>query len=112
VPLGSRIVNRGRNRIIGKTLVAIAAALLLSTQVYAQTNQGTAPGITSGPGTPTHMNSPEAGPLETRHQRETVRDQSQSVRDKANQKADQMAPRKNYETGATGSNPPSPDLTR
>lgn len=100
---------------IGKTLVAIAAALLLSTQVHAQTNQGTAPGVTSGPaaGTPTHMNSPQAGPLETRHQRETVRDQSQSVRDKASQKANPMvAPGKNDETGATGSSSPSPGLSR
>ena len=99
---------------IGKTLVAIAAALLLSTQVHAQTNQGTAPGLTSGPaaGTPTHMNSPQAGPLETPHQRDTVRDQSQSVRDKANQKPKQMAPGKNDETGATGSSAPSPGLTR
>jgi hypothetical protein len=95
---------------IGKTLVAITAALLLSAQVHAQTNQGTAPGVTSGPGagTPTHMNSPQAGPLETPHQRDTVRDQSQSVRDKANQ----MAPGKNDETGATGSSSPSPGLTR
>jgi hypothetical protein len=104
---------------IGKTLVAIAAALTLSTQVHAQTNQGTAPqgtaaGVTSGPaaGTPTHMNSPQAGPLETPHQRDTVRDQSQSVRDKASQKAKQMAPGKNDETGATGSSSPRPGLTR
>jgi len=99
---------------IGKTLVAITAALLLSAQVHAQTNQGTAPGVTSGPaaGTPTHMNSPQAGPLETQHQRETVRDQSQSVRDKANQKGKQMAPGKNDESGATGSSSPSPGLTR
>ncbi len=96
---------------IGKTVVAIAAALLLSAQVHAQTSQGTAPGVTSGPaaGTPTHLNSPQAGPLETPHQRDTVRDQSQSVRDKANPP---MAPGKNDETGATGSSSPSPGLTR
>ena len=72
---------------IGKTVVAIAAALLSSTLVHAQTNQGSSPGVTSGPaaGTPTHMNSPQAGPLETQHQRDAVRDRSQSVRNKDNQ---------------------------
>jgi hypothetical protein len=99
---------------LGKTLVAITAVLLLSAQAHAQTNQGTAPGVTSGPasGTPTHMNSPQAGPLETPHQRDTVRDQSQSVRDKANQNTKQMAPGKNDETGATGSSSSSQGLAR
>jgi hypothetical protein len=97
---------------IGKT-VALAAALLLSTQVHAQTNQGAgspAPGVTSGPasGTPTNMGSPQAGPLETQHQRDAVRDQSQSVRDKANQ----TAPGKNDETGATGSSSPAGSTVR
>src|SRR5204862_7008475 len=102
----SRIVKCGRNCMIGKTLVAIEAALLLSAQLHAQTNQGTAPGVTSGPaaGTPAHMNSPQAGPLETPHQRDTVRDQSQSVRDTANKKARQMTHGKKEETAATGSN--------
>ena len=94
---------------IGKTLVAITAALLLSAQVHAQTNQGTAPGVTSGPaaGTPAHMNSPQAGPLETPHQRDTVRDQSQSVRDPAKQNA----PGRNDDQGATGSSSPGPGVT-
>ena len=94
---------------IGKTIVGIAAALLLSAQVHAQTNQGTAPGVTSGPaaGTPTHLNSPQAGPLETPHQRDTVRDQSQSVRNKANP---QNAPAKS-DDGMTGSTSPSPGTT-
>src|SRR5262245_1900792 len=94
---------------IGKAIVAIAAALLLSGQVHAQTNQGTAPGVTSGPaaGTPTHLKSPQAGPLETPHQRDTVRDQSQSVRDKANP---QKAPGKS-DDGMTGSTSPRPGTT-
>jgi hypothetical protein len=99
---------------IGKTLT-LAAALLLSAQAYAQTNQGTAPGVTSGPaaGTPTNMNSPQAGPLETQHQRDTVRDQSQSVRNPNNQTAPgQAVPGKNDETGATGSSAPSTGTVR
>lgn len=94
---------------IGKTLVAITAALLLSAHVDAQTNQGTTPGVTSAPaaGTPTHLNSPQAGPLETPHQRDTVRDQSQSVGDKANP---QNAPGKS-DDGMTGSTSPSPGTT-
>jgi hypothetical protein len=94
---------------IGKTVVAIAAARLLSGQVQAQTNPGTAPGSTSGPaaGTPTHLNSPQAGPLETPHQRDTVRDQSQSVRNKTNP---QNAPGKN-DGGMTGSTSPGPGVT-
>jgi hypothetical protein len=94
---------------IGKTVLAVAASLLLLSQVQAQTNQGSAPGTTSGPaaGTPTHLNSPQAGPLETPHQRDSVRDQSQSVRDKANQNA----PGKNDEGGATGSSSPGPGVT-
>jgi hypothetical protein len=89
---------------IGKTVAAIAAALLLSTQVYAQTNQSPAPGVTSGPaaGTPTHMNSPQTGPLETQHQRDVVRDQSQSVRNPDNQ----VTPGKDAQSGATGSSSP------
>jgi hypothetical protein len=90
---------------IGKTVAVAAAALLLSAQVHAQTNQSSPQGVTSGPaaGTPTHMNSPQAGPLETKHQRDAVRDQSQSVRDKDNQRESG----KNDETGATGSSSPS-----
>jgi hypothetical protein len=89
---------------IGKTVAAIAAALLLSTQVYAQTSQSPASGVTSGPaaGIPTHMNSPQAGPLETQHQRDAVRDQSQSVRNTDNQ----VTPGKDAQTGARGSNSP------
>ena len=91
---------------IGKTL-ALAAALLLSTQVNAQTNQnsaGPAQGVTSGPaaGSPTSMRSPQAGPLETKHQRKAVHQQSQSVRNKAHQ----AARNNNDETGATGSSSP------
>jgi hypothetical protein len=91
---------------IGKTL-AVAATLLLSAQVHAQTNQGganTAQGITSGPaaGSPTSMRSPQAGSLETKHQRKTVREQSQSVRNKSHQTARHY----NDETGATGSSSP------
>jgi len=94
---------------IGKTVVALAV-LLWSTQIYAQTNQGSAPGVTSGPaaGTPTHMNSPQAGPLETQHQRDAVRDQSQSVRNKDNQ----MAPGKDADTGTAGSSSPGRPPTR
>jgi hypothetical protein len=92
---------------IGKTL-ALAATLLLSTQAYAQTNQGgTSPaqGVTSGPaaGSPTSMRSPQAGSLETKHQRTVVRHQSRSVRTKNNQAARQH----NDESGATGSSSPS-----
>jgi hypothetical protein len=92
---------------IGKPL-AIAATLLLSTQVYAQSNQGgthSAPGVTSGPaaGSPTTMTSPHAGALETKHQRNVVHEQSQSVRHKKPQAAGQH----NDETGATGSSSPT-----
>ena len=94
---------------------AAAAVLLLSFQVQAQTAQGTAYGVTSGPaaGTPTHMNSPQAGPLETQHQLDTVRDQSQSVRNRDNQ----TAPSKSNETGkndetGTGSSSPRGGLAR
>jgi hypothetical protein len=95
---------------IGKTVAAITAALLLSTQVYAQTNQSPAPGVTSGPaaGTPTHMNSPQAGPLETQHQRDVMRDQSQSVRNPDNQ----TTPGKDSQTGAAGSSLPPGAPTR
>jgi hypothetical protein len=95
-----------RKRMIGRTL-AVAVAVLLSTQVQAQTNQngpGPAQGVVSGPaaGTPTSMRSPQAGPLETKHQRHAVRNQSQSVRNKTHQAADKS----NGETGATGSSSP------
>jgi hypothetical protein len=91
----------------GKILM-LAAALLLSTQVHAQTNQnsaGTAPGVTSGPaaGSPASMRSPQAGPLETKHQRSTVHQQSQSVRNKPHP----AARNNNDETGATGSSSPT-----
>ena len=93
---------------IGRTL-AIAAALLFSAQANAQTGQeGTnaAPGVTSGPaaGSPTSMRSPQAGALETKHQRKAVRDQSQSVRNKTK---DQAVRHNNDETGATGSSSPT-----
>ena len=91
---------------IGRTL-AMAAAVLLSIQVQAQTNQsgpGPAQGVVSGPaaGTPTSMRSPQAGPLETKHQRKAVHNQSQSVRGKTHQ----AAGKNNDETGATGSSSP------
>jgi hypothetical protein len=62
---------------IGKAF-AIAAALLVSIQAYAQTNQsgtGAAQGVTSGPaaGSPATMRSPQAGPLATKHQRQVLR---------------------------------------
>jgi hypothetical protein len=92
---------------IGRTL-AVAVAVLLSTQVQAQTNQngpGPAQGVVSGPaaGSPTSMRSPQAGPLETKHQRKAVGLQSQSVRNKTHRSTG----RNNDETGATGSSSPS-----
>ena len=91
---------------IGRTL-AVAVAVLLSTQVQAQTNQSgpdPAQGVVSGPaaGSPTSMRSPQAGPLETKHQRKAVQDQSQSVRNKPHQ----TTGKNNDETGATGSSSP------
>jgi hypothetical protein len=88
-------------------ILALAAALLLSTQVHAQTNQnspGPAQGVTSGPaaGSPTSMGSPHAGPLESKHQRKAVHEQSRSVRNKAHQ----AVRNNNDETGATGSSSP------
>ena len=88
-------------------ILALGAALLISTQVHAQTNQnsaGPAQGVTSGPaaGSPTSMGSPQAGPLETKHQRKAVHTQSQSVRNKAHQ----AGRTNNDETGATGSSSP------
>jgi hypothetical protein len=92
---------------IGKTIALAAAAFLLSIQAHAQTNQGSVSppaGVTSGPaaGSPTSMRSPQAGPLETTHQRKAIHNQSQSVRGKA-----QRSVHKNDETGATGSSTPS-----
>jgi hypothetical protein len=101
---------------IGKML-AFTGALLLSTQVNAQTNPaqtnpaqtnpnstGPAQGVVSGPaaGSPTSMGSPQAGPLETKHQRKAISQQSQSVRSKAHQPVHNN----NDETGATGSSSP------
>ena len=91
---------------IGRTL-AVAVAVLLSTQAQAQTNQtgpGPAQGVVSGPaaGSPTSMRSPQAGPLETKHQREVLEQQSPSVRKKSHQ----AAGKNNDETGATGSSSP------
>ena len=91
---------------IGRTL-AVAVAVLLSTQVQAQTNQngpGPAQGVVSGPaaGTPTSMRSPQAGPLETKHQRKAVGVQSRSVRNKTHE----TAGKNTDETGATGSSSP------
>jgi hypothetical protein len=91
---------------IGKAL-AVTAALLVSTQLHAQTNQpqtNAAQGVTSGPaaGTPTSMRSPQAGPLATKHQRQVIRRQSQSVRNNSHQGASD----RNDQTGATGSSTP------
>ena len=87
--------------------VALAGALLLSTQVYAQTTQnnaGPAQGTVSGPatGSPTSMRSPQAGALETQHHRKVIGQQSRSVRNKAHQ----VTRNNNDETGATGSSSP------
>jgi hypothetical protein len=92
---------------IGKTLI-VAAATLIATQAYAQTTQPNpiaSQGVTSGPaaGAPTSMRSPQAGSLETKHQRKAIREQSQSVRDKR----DISSHNKTDETGATGSSSPS-----
>ncbi len=91
---------------IGKAL-AITATLLLSTQVYAQTNTNSsnpAPGVTSGPavGTPAGMRSPQAGPVATKHQRQVLRNRSRSV----GNASQQAARRHNNETGVTGSSSP------
>src|SRR5689334_12480064 len=96
---------------IGRTL-AVAVAVILSAQVQAgqvqaQTNQngpGPAQGVVSGraSGSPTSMRSPQAGSLETKHQRKAVSQQSQSVRNKTHR----AAGTKNDETGATGSSSP------
>jgi hypothetical protein len=48
------------------------------------------------------MRSPQAGPLETKHQRKGVGQQSQSVRNKTHQ----ATGKNNDETGATGSSSP------
>jgi hypothetical protein len=92
---------------IERTL-AVAVAVLLSTQIQAQTDgPGPAQGVVSGPaaGSPTSMKSPQAGPLETKHQRKAVGQQSQSVRNKTHQ----AAGKNNDETGATGSSSPRYD---
>jgi hypothetical protein len=91
---------------IGKTLAG-AAALLFAVHVNAQTTQpspSASQGTTSGPatGSPTSMRSPQAGSLETKHQRKAVRAQSQSVRSKSYQPAQPG----HDETGATGSSSP------
>lgn len=91
---------------MGRTLV-VTAALLLSTQVYAQTGQpnpNASQGVTSGPaaGSPTSMRSPQAGSLETKHQRKVLRAQSQSVRSKKSQATGD----RNDQTGATESSTP------
>ena len=90
---------------LGKT-VAFAAALLLSTQVQAQTNQGTNPGpaqgVTSGPaaGTPATMSSPQAGSLATKHQRQVLRKKGQAG-------SNQGAGGTSDDAGATSSSTPS-----
>jgi hypothetical protein len=98
---------------IGKMFVLTAALLLstpvlVSTPVLAQTSQsgGPSPGVTTGPaaGSPTSMGSPQAGPLETKHQGKVLRNQSQSVQGKAHKSARNP---KNDETGATGSSSPN-----
>ena len=91
---------------IGKTLT-LAAMVLFSTQVLAQTTQGSAnpgQGITSGPasGSPATMTSPHAGPPETKHQGQVIHQQSRSVRTKQKQ----SARRGNDDGGATGSSSP------
>jgi hypothetical protein len=91
---------------IGKAL-AVTAALLISTQLHAQTNQpnpNTSPGVTSGPaaGSPASMRSPQAGPLETKHQQKAIRNQSQSVRNNGRHGGSD----RNDQTGATGSSTP------
>jgi hypothetical protein len=91
----------------GKTFAA-AAALLFAVQVHAQTNQpnpSTSQGVTSGPaaGSPASMGSPQSGPLETKHQRKAVREQSQSVRGKTHQGAQH----RDGDGGVTGSSSPS-----
>lgn len=91
---------------IGKAL-AIAATLLLSTQVYAQNNANSsnpAPGVTSGPavGTPAGMRSPQAGPVATKHQRQVLRRHNRPIGNTSQQAAKQ----RNDETGATGSSSP------
>jgi hypothetical protein len=90
-------------------ILALATALLLWTQVHAQTNLNnadTTQGLTSGPaaGSPTSMKSPQAGPLETNHQRKAIHEQSQSVRNKVRPAARNN---NNDETGATGSSSPT-----
>ena len=85
----------------------MAVAVLLSTEVQAQTNRngpGPAQGVVSGPaaGSPASMRSPQAGPLETKHQRKAVGLQSQSVRGKTHQ----ATCKNNDVTGATGSRSP------
>ena len=92
---------------IGKAL-AVTAALLVSTQLYAQTNQpqpNAAQGTTSGPaaGTPTSMKSPQAGSLETKHQRKVIRSQSRSVRNNSQSGVSD----RNDQTGATGASTPT-----
>jgi hypothetical protein len=91
---------------IGRTL-AVAVAVLLSTQVQAQTNQnGSSPaqGVVSGPaaGSPASMGSPQAGPVGTKHQRKAAGQQSQSLRNKPHQSAG----KNNDETSATASSSP------
>ena len=90
---------------IGKTLT-LAAVVLFSTQVFAQTTQGSASqpkGVTSGPGagSPTTMGSPQAGPLETKHQEQVIDPQSRSVRPEGSTRV------KGDDGGATGSSSPS-----
>jgi len=90
---------------LGKT-VAFAAALLLSTQVQAQMNQGTNPGpaqgVTSGPavGTPATMSSPQAGSLATKHQRQVLRKNGQAG-------SNHGVGGPSDDAGATGSSTPS-----
>jgi hypothetical protein len=90
---------------VGK-MVALTAALLLSTQVQAQVSHGTSPGpalgVTSGPaaGTPATMSSPQAGPLATKHQRQVLRKHSQTAGGK------QGVGRVSDDGGTTGSSTP------
>jgi hypothetical protein len=112
ITVGVRISNNavGRKRMLSKAL-AIAATLLLSAQVYVQTNQagspGPAQGVTSGPaaGSLATMKSPQAGPLATKHQRNVLRHHGQS----ASSKSQASGGQRNDETSSTGSSsPPTP----
>ena len=108
VRISNSYVVSGRKRIMIGKILALTITLLFTTQAYTQTIQGSgssASGTTSGPaaGSATSMRSPQAGPLETKHQQKTVRDQSRSVRNNT----DRGAHHQNYDDAATNSSSPS-----